>query len=372
MTGACILLSLIVLLTFCAVLPDLLAWGKNWVGRIGIGRLSPPQAREKIAAVARRWLQKTPAVPVSDQTRFTLPERLRGVYASRKVQSWQQAALLLGVAQTGDTQAVRAFRDTVLTADGRWRQTPESADAALLAYALLRTAEHTDAVRAAMDDMYALLRRTAAGGTVPYTARAAHLRFVDTVGMVCPFLYLYSKTYHCPEAEALCQAQLAEYAEKGLHPATGLPFHAIRPSDGAQLGIGDWGRGCGWYATALAELLRCGADAAVYAEPLSRRLLSLQLSGGAFSRQLLSESCPESTATAMLGHFMYVYGQAADDAACRAAAEKAMRFLHTATRRDGTVDYAQGDTKGIGFYSTRLAPMPAAQGFAALLGEELS
>ena len=44
----------------------------------------------------------------------------------------------------------------------------------------------------------------------------------------------------------------------------------------------------------------------------------------------------------------------------KTAAEKARRALLAATRKDGVTDYAQGDTKGVGFYSARLTAAPAA------------
>ena len=366
---ACILLSLFALLVLAAACPDILSAARNWCGRIRIGRMDRQDAGKAIRKVALRQLKKTPAVPLTDRTRFTLPERLRGAYKSAKVQSWQQAALLLGVAESGETQAVQAFRAQVLTPDGDWKQIPQSTDTAFLAYALLRTADDPAKIRKAMDAMYMLLSETAFGGTVPYTLRAPQTRFVDAVGMVCPFLYLYAKTYGCPAAETLCMAQLSEYNEKGLHPALHLPVHAFRQTDGAPLGIYGWGRGCGWYALALAELMRCGADVQNIAAPFAQAVSAAQQKNGAFSRQLLSETGIDSSATAMLGHFLYTF--ASYDPACKAAAERSLNALLSVVRRDGTVDMAQGDTMGIGFYSKRLEPMPAAQGFALLLAEEI-
>ena len=46
------------------------------------------------------------------------------------------------------------------------------------------------------------------------------------------------------------------------------------------------------------------------------------------------------------------------------AAKRALGYLFTVTRRDGTVDYSQGDTMGVGFYSQASIVLPAAQGFA--------
>ncbi len=365
------LLATFAVFVIAAALCDLVPAARTWLFRIGIGSLSPEDAQKKMRARAALQLRNMPAVPVSDETRFTLPERLRGTYKSRKVQAWQRAALLLGVAESGNGAAVRACTADLLTADGHWKKRVERVDEALLGYALLRAAESPQAVRPAMDTICALLTAQQLGGTVPYDPHRRDVRFTDTVGMICPFLWLYAETYNEPQAKELCMRQLEEYEQYGLHPVTGLPAHAFRRSDGAALGIGDWGRGCGWYALALAELLRCGADVTDEAERFARAVLPMQQQNGAWSRQLLSERGIESTATAMLGHLCAVLYGRTGDAQYKQAAENARCALLSATRRNGEVDYAQGDTKGVGFYSVRLTAAPAALGFALLLTEEL-
>jgi unsaturated rhamnogalacturonyl hydrolase len=367
-----ILLAAFAAFVVAAALCDVVPAARTWFLRIGIGTLPPEDARKKMRAVAVRQLRRTPAVPVSDQTRFTLPERLRGTYKSRKVQSWQRAALLLGVAQSGGEAAVRECADDLLTADGRWKTPVTRADEAMLAYALLRTAKDPQTVRPAMDEVYAFLTATRqSDGTVPYDPRITGIRHVDTVGMICPFLWLYAETYDVPQAKELCLRQLGDYIQRGLSPVTGLPAHAFRLSDGAALGIGDWGRGCGWYALALAELLRCGADVTGPAESFARAVIPLQQKNGAWSRQLFSEPGIESTATAMIGHLCAALYAKTGAEMYRAAADGARRALLSATRKNGETDYAQGDTKAVGYYSLRLSPAPAAQGFALLLTEEL-
>ena len=59
----------------------------------------------------------------------------------------------------------------------------------------------------------------------------------------------------------------------------------------------------------------------------------------------------------------YKINRAADDAAGLAISEKMREKLKSVTRRNGTVDFSQGDTHGIGFYSEKLCIVPAAQGF---------
>ena len=371
MIAAIVLLSVFALCVIAAALVDIVPAVRTWVTRIGIGSLPPEQARGRMRAVALRWLRRMPAVPVSDQTRFTLPERLRRTYKSRKVQAWQQGALLLGLRQTGDASEVRASAQAILTPDGRWKQPVDRPDTALLAYALLRCAQDVGTVRPAIDEVYAFLSGQAGDGTVPYDPRSRGLRFVDTLGMVCPFLSLYAATYDVPQAAELAMRQIGEYVRLGLHPMTGLPAHAVRVSDGVPLGIYGWGRGCGWYALALAEMLRCGMAVQADAQKFAHDVLPLQQPNGAWSRQLYAETGVESSATAMLGHLMAVlYTQTRDETYLRSA-EKAAQFLYSATRKNGEVDWAQGDTKGIGFYSVRMTSAPAAQGFALLLTGEL-
>ena len=50
---------------------------------------------------------------------------------------------------------------------------------------------------------------------------------------------------------------------------------------------------------------------------------------------------------------------------------KIEKALMKATRRDGTIDFAQGDTKGIGSYSQIFDRMPFAQGMGLYLSKTL-
>jgi unsaturated rhamnogalacturonyl hydrolase len=46
------------------------------------------------------------------------------------------------------------------------------------------------------------------------------------------------------------------------------------------------------------------------------------------------------------------------------AALSARRYLQKVTRRDGAIDFSQGDTKGIGVYAQTFEVLPFTQGFA--------
>ena len=53
------------------------------------------------------------------------------------------------------------------------------------------------------------------------------------------------------------------------------------------------------------------------------------------------------------------------------AATKAEKALMSMTRRNGLVDFAQGDTKGMGLYSDYFSTMPFVQGMTLYLSKRL-
>ncbi|MBD3843647.1 MAG: glycoside hydrolase family 88 protein, partial [Campylobacterales bacterium] len=78
----------------------------------------------------------------------------------------------------------------------------------------------------------------------------------------------------------------------------------------------------------------------------------------------LKESRADSSATATLAWFL---SKASEinilNEECLQASYKALQYLMSVTRRNGSVDFSQGDTKGIGVYSQLFDVMPFAQGF---------
>ena len=76
-----ILLAAFAAFVIAAALCDAVPAARTWLLRIGIGTLPPQDARKKMRDTAARQLRKMPAVPVSDLTRFTLPERLQRIEA---------------------------------------------------------------------------------------------------------------------------------------------------------------------------------------------------------------------------------------------------------------------------------------------------
>ena len=79
----------------------------------------------------------------------------------------------------------------------------------------------------------------------------------------------------------------------------------------------------------------------------------------------------ESSATVLIGLlFLSAYEQS-KDATFLNAARQTEKALMKATRRNGAVDYCQGDTYGIGYYSQIFSVMPFVQGLTLMLSKQL-
>jgi unsaturated rhamnogalacturonyl hydrolase len=363
--------SVLAAVGLAALLADGIPVWLRWLRRIHLGRWQDPAVwLDRLRQAGRRQAKHMPRIPASDQTRGVLWDVLRGQYTNRRLQLWQRAALV---------EAAEAF-----DAPTDWFVLPEStaerdirAEHAAAAYALLKAGRISEQdLRTVTDE----LTSQAGSGTLPYTPALPALRFVDTL-MACPALFRAGGA-----AADLSFRQLREYAENGLSPVTGWPAHCFRPTPdnacGIPLGMTGWGRGCGFWICALTESLTETADPAVQAWLLSAArkaadaLLPRQLPGGGWSRQLLADDRPESSATAMIGYALALLSACpalpeSDAARCRQAAQAARTCLMSLTRRDGTVDFAQGDTRAVGVYSTRTEPLPLAQAYAIRLGDAL-
>lgn len=355
----------------CDVVPIFI----TWVSRIHIGRFaSREEWRDKAEKVALKQIAKLPPMPVTDKTAYTIIPRIKGEYNNKRFNAWQEAGLLSALYENENARN-SAYGFFV---NAKFEEQDYTPGNAMLLYALLCSGFESDAkVKAAADDFCKKAIETAANGTLPYNQGGVN-RYVDVLGMVCPFLVKYHLVYGCPAALELAKKQIDEYFEFGVHQSTGLPVHCFNVVNKAPLGIYGWGRGCGWLAIALAECYSLLEAKDEYADILLRRmdvfaksLKKYQAKNGGFSAMLGTGMRNDSSATAILGWFFSVAGKALDNREYMLCAVAAEKYLISVTRRDGKVDFAQGDTMGIGNYSRRFEPLPVAQGFALRLDKNL-
>jgi unsaturated rhamnogalacturonyl hydrolase len=77
----------------------------------------------------------------------------------------------------------------------------------------------------------------------------------------------------------------------------------------------------------------------------------------------VKESRFDSSTTAAMCWFFTLAAQIPEiTEQCLAARESGLKYLQSVTRRNGAVDFSQGDTKGIGVYSQNFDILPFTQG----------
>ena len=342
------------------VLYDFIYHFNIWQGRIHIGRWS--NVEEWHTAVLNRsnkWLKKTPIVSKIDNQRLILLDVLSSNYRSSTIQSWQVAGLLMGT------------RSTIINIPN-----VTNIDVASTAYAVLCNISNPIDVKSQMDKIYSLILNTkGSNDTIPYRKEVNNIRFVDTIGLVCPFLVKYGITYNSNDAIKLAEKQIREYSTF-FNVLTGTPPHAFDIVYQVPLGVYDWGRGVGWYILGIVEcyknLNKCDFKEFLKEEiiHLTQSLLRFQLPSGGFASSIFNTtSFAESSASILCGLLFIECYSITLDVKYKNAAEKIISYLMSVTQRNGAIDMCQGDTKGIGNYSTKYYYMPFAQGLAVVLAE---
>ena len=341
--------------------------------RYHIGRWPDVEAWQKaVIHRAIRWTIKTPTVKITDNNRYLLLDMLQGKYRSNTIQSWQTASLLLGLEQIGTTQckdAVQKAIDKLLDKNGMFRTAPTNVDCGMLAYSILKASD-TEQIRPAMDFAAELISaRIAEDGTLVYVNNVkSDERYVDTIGLACPFLACYGKTYKKPEYITLSVRQLRAFSEYGLERSASLPNHAYSASSKLPLGVYGWGRGAGWYTLGLIDTykeLPDGEDKQWLKEQIRKAAdsyLNFQHTDGGFGYIMQMEPGYDSSATAVLAYFYRECAVTFANEEYGKVSDRCLDKLRSVTRIMGAIDWCQGDTKGIGVFSQIYDIMPFAQG----------
>ena len=342
-----------------------------------IGRWkSQSQWETAVEAVCRKWAVKTPVLRLRSDCRYLLLDRLRGKNGKAAVQSWQKAGCLLGLEADAEKNAetLNAAEARLLNPDGAWsKPLLEKVDVGMLAYALLKHTDHPEKIRTAMDQVAEVMEKNLCkDGMISYSmGQKSDRRFVDTLGFVCPFLAAYGKIYGRPEYAAMAVDQLKLFHDEGI--AYGLPVHCYKKDGCIPLGVYGWGRGAGWYALGLIdtypELENIGDKAWLRAciEETAESLKVYERQEGGFSSILQDFGNYDSSATAMLGYFYARCAELFQREEYLDIARRCCGRLQHVTKISGVIDECQGDTLGVGVFSTRYGSMPFAQGMTLRL-----
>ncbi|WP_144505527.1 glycoside hydrolase family 88 protein [Bacillus mycoides] len=373
-----VLLSVITII----ILMDLVPICKDWLDRIKIGRYAASEVWSlSITRKGVKWLNKTPKIKVTDNTRLVIIDMLKGNYTKKTIQHWQEAALILGLAEylkynrneKAEKEVVK-FLKSKFNTHGEWINKPQLVDGAILAYAVMKLEFiDTDKYKKALDTTWKMIKEhIGEDGTVGYRKSMGNYRYVDTIGFICPFLVAYGIRYHNDKCVNLAIKQITDYERHGILEEYYLPVHAYKLDSKEPIGIYGWGRGLGWFTTGLIdswnELPENNENKKIL-EGIIRKtvnaVISFQQENGSWNWTVTRNECrSDSSVTAMLGWFMLNVSKIEGISnECLKSADKSISYLMKVTRRNGVVDFSQGDTKDIGVYSMLFNILPFTQGF---------
>ncbi|WP_297511847.1 glycoside hydrolase family 88 protein [Flavobacterium sp.] len=376
--GFCVLIVVLFLL-----LPDGIMHFNTWQARIKIGRYSTVDSWEnKVLKRTLKWLKHTPTIKLTDNSRLIIIDIIKGNYKRDAIQYWQEAALVLGLlpyakhkSECNTKSSITAFFDSKIDASGNWKSAPKEIDAAILAYAFL-SIEWIDPNKnkPAYDTIWVLIQDLLGeDGTVKYRKSMPDYRYVDTIGFICPFLVKYGLQFNNENAIDLAINQITAFNQYGMYPDKFIPCHTYHLKSKHAVGLFGWGRGLGWYAIGLIDawlalpnnhsqkkiLTKCVVD-------FSQMAAQFQNPDGSWNWIVSSkEARPDSSTTATL---LWFFTNAASIESIsensKSVCNKAIHYLMKVTRRNGSIDFSQGDTKGIGVHSQEFDILPFTQGFA--------
>ena len=372
----------LVIMFLVILLFDLYPIVRDWGSRIKIGRYENIEFWNKsIANMGMNWLLHTPKVKVTDNTRLIMVDILKGNYTKSAIQHWQEGSLLLGMTEylkyNNDPKAkstVLKFLDSTFDDNGQWTKKPKHVDGAILAYAVMKL-DIIDSYKykKAFDFIWEMIKQhVGEDETVMYRHSMKDYRYVDTIGFICPFLIGYGQKFGNEESIELAIKQIKHYEKYAMYKDYYIPVHAYDIGNKMPLGLYGWGRGLGWFAIGLIDAWRELPSNHKYKLELENSvvrfaegIMKFQQKDGSWTWTVTrNKTNKDSSTTATLTWFLL---NAADlpelSDQCIESSEKAIHYLMQVTRRNGAVDFSQGDTKDIGVYSTLFNILPFTQGF---------
>jgi unsaturated rhamnogalacturonyl hydrolase len=378
-----LLILLLSILFFFLFLPDFFVTFKIWFSRIKIGKWSNKEVwRKAVTTCSLSWLKNTPTIKLTDNHRLIIIDILRGNYKRDAIQYWQEASLVLGLSahyhQTKEDKIkteIQRLLDRKINSDGNWVNPILESDGVILGYAFIQLSwiDHQK-LKPAYDALWNLiLDLKGDDSTVAYKKQSRKIRFVDTIGFICPFLVEYGQRYNVPEAVDLAIQQIEEFNQFAMLGDTFIPCHTYAMQSKLPVGLFGWGRGLGWYAIGLIDAWQA-LDASHPKKPeltqwvkqFARMAIRFQRDNGSWGWIIMQDNArSDSSTTATLAWFLTNASSIASiENECKQASAKALQYLMKVTRRDGAIDFSQGDTKGIGIHSQEFDILPFTQGFA--------
>mgnify|MGYP005802099293 CR=1 FL=1 len=340
------------------------------------GRFSSIESYERmLEQIVSKWALTPPSLALSTTYKHPIVAKILKLNYSQIVQSWQDAGIISNyISEKKVNREYLLIQRRYIDSKGGWNTIPSVIDFALLASEFMKNSQTTP--KLAANQMYDVINKNiGSDGTVKYRDNLPQIRFVDSIGMICPFLFQYGRTFNHKDSIELAIKQIKKYIEMGMD-SNNLPFHAYNVRTGDKLGIGAWCRGIGWFTLGLSAAIR-EHDTGEYdyflkfALRLADKLREYQNEEGGFSWMVTAGGRSESSGTAMIGNFYLDLFTITSKTEYFLAGEKCLYALMKNTNSKGILDFSQGDSKGLGLYSSNFTYMPFAQGYTLKLARRI-
>lgn len=235
--------------------------------------------------------------------------------------------------------------------------------------------QNVDAYRKAIEKLasYGMNYPTDEIGSLLYRAAQKNgYVFVDSIGLVCPFLYRYGVVYDKTDAMELAVKQIVNFLAYGMDGATGLPYHGYVMQTACKYGIIGWGRAVGWLLRGMTGCMISEYGMERLNDPYIRlvdTVLGYQRQDGYFSWQLQAADGPADTsATGMICAALkrgLELGILTEEKYCQTL-QSGINAINKSVR-DGKVYDCSGECEGFGQYPQRYGAYPWALGPALML-----
>ena len=347
----------------------------NGLKRYHIGQWANFHQWEKaVVKKAVVWSVHSPIVRERDKSCYQLLNFFSGNYRNKTIQSWQEGMLAIGLLEYDRKNRIgynkNYLRRKYISTSGQWKNQVNRVDFALLAYAILKSCDDPKTVAPAMDRMICVIEdNLCEDGMISYSqGKKVNLRYVDTLGMVCPFMALYGVIYNKSQYIDLAIQQIERFRSFGMLEQYSLPCHAYDVKHSLPVGLYGWGRGTAWYFLALIDTW-FELKSANYKSKLlnwileaAENYINFQTADGGFSTILQGGGQYDSSITAAMAYLYGVCSIECDNKEYKRISLNCLKKLRSVTMRSGAIDCCQGDTHSIGIFSQVFDIMPFVQG----------
>jgi|GEM_PF-3442519 len=212
-----------------------------------------------------------------------------------------------------------------------------------------------------------------AAGSILYR-KNDNAAYLDTMGMICPFLARYGKENASNEATKCAMEQFRAFFTQGIDSKTKLPYHGYDLSRNEKAGIIGWGRGIGWLLNGLTESLNWleplsdeYREVESYLKNILNETFKYQRSDGSFSWQLQAmEGHLDTSTTAMIGYSLARYNNIAQSKVFKNELVLMMNSVLKNIDQNGQVLNSSAECAGFSMYPQRFESNSWGQAFTLL------